>query len=57
MSYHIVFEGCCFALSYSTHIWDAYVAGNLLKIKNPKNEACLSQRENTLNYFETIVKM
>ncbi len=28
MSYHILFEGGCFALSYSTHIWDAYVAEN-----------------------------
>ncbi len=33
MSYHILFEGGCFALSYSTHIWNAYVEGNLLKIK------------------------
>ncbi len=24
-----------------THTWKAYVAGNLLKIKNRKNEACL----------------
>ncbi len=23
MSYHILFEGGCFALSYSTHIWNA----------------------------------
>ncbi len=33
MSYHILFEGIYFALSYSTHIWNAYIAGNLLKIK------------------------
>ncbi len=33
MSYYILFEGVCFVLSYSTHIWNAYVAGNLLKIK------------------------
>ncbi len=33
MSYHILFEGACFVLSYSTHILNAYVAGNLLKIK------------------------
>ncbi len=38
---HILFEGVCFVLSYSTHIWNAHVAGNLLKIKNAKNEACL----------------
>ncbi len=41
MSYHTLFEGVCFVLSYSTRIWNAYVAGNLLKIKNAKNEACL----------------
>ncbi len=36
---------CCLKgftfLSYFTHIWNAHVAGNLLKIKNAKNEACL----------------
>ncbi len=35
------FEGIYFVLSYSTHKWNAYIAGNLLKIKNAKNEACL----------------
>ncbi len=30
MSYHILFEGVCFVLSYSTHIWNAFVAGSLL---------------------------
>ncbi len=32
---HIIscLKGICFVLSYSTHIWNAYVAGNLLKIK------------------------
>ncbi len=34
VSYHILFEGIYFVLSYSTQIWNAYVAGNLLKIKN-----------------------
>ncbi len=38
MSYHILFEGMYFALSYSTQIWNVYVAGNLLKIKNRKNK-------------------
>ncbi len=33
MSYHILFEGIFFVLSYSTHIWSAFIAGNLLKIK------------------------
>ncbi len=33
MSYHILFEGVCFVQSYSTHIWNTYIAGNLLKIK------------------------
>ncbi len=41
MSYHTLFEGVNFVLSYSTHIWNAYVSENLLKIKNAKNEACL----------------
>ncbi len=36
MSYHILFEGVCFVLSYSTQIWNAYVAGNLLEIKIAK---------------------
>ncbi len=39
MSYHILFEGVCFVLSYSTHIWNAHVAGNLLKVNNAKTEA------------------
>ncbi len=33
MSYHVLFEGVCFVLSYSTHIWNAHVGGNLLNIK------------------------
>ncbi len=33
MSYHILFEGAYFVLSYSTHIWNTHVAGNLLRIK------------------------
>ncbi len=42
MSYHTLFEGIYFALSRSTHIWNAYVAENLLKNKkNAKNGAWL----------------
>ncbi len=41
MSYHILFEGVCFVLSYPTHIWNAYVAEIFLEIKNAKNGACL----------------
>ncbi len=41
MSYHILFEGVCFVLSYPTHIWNAYVAEFFLEIINAKNEACL----------------
>ncbi len=41
MPYHNLFEGIYFVLSYSAHMWNVYVAGNLLKIKNAKNEACL----------------
>ncbi len=33
MSNHILFEEIYFVLSYSTPIMNAYVAGNLLKIK------------------------
>ncbi len=32
MSYHILFEGVCFVLSYPTHMWNAYVAEIFLKI-------------------------
>ncbi len=41
LSYHILFEGVYFILSYFTHTWNAYVIVNLLKIKNTKNDACL----------------
>ncbi len=41
MSYHILFEGVRFVLSYPTHIWNAYVAEIFLEIINAKNEACL----------------
>ncbi len=34
--YHILFEGIYFVLSYSTHIGNAYAAGNALKIKKQK---------------------
>ncbi len=37
MSYHTLFEVVCFVLSYSTHMWNAYVAENLLKVKKRKN--------------------
>ncbi len=57
MSYYILFEGIYFVLSYSTHIWNAYVAGNLLETKNRKDEANLQQRQNTFNYFEKITKL
>ncbi len=33
MSYHTLFEGVNFVLSYFTHIWNAHVSENLLKIK------------------------
>ncbi len=36
MSYHILFVKCTL---------NAYVAGNLVKIKKSKNEACLYQRQ------------
>ncbi len=56
MSYHILFKVIHFALSYSTQRWNVYIAGNLLEIKNGKNEACLEQRQNVFNYFEKITK-
>ncbi len=36
MSLHILFEGAYFVLSYSTPIWNAYVAENLLRKKTRK---------------------
>ncbi len=36
VSYHILFDGIYFVLSYFTHIWNAYVAENLLKIKKTR---------------------
>ncbi len=33
MSIHTSLKGIYFVLSYSTHIWNAYVAGNLSKFK------------------------
>ncbi len=36
MSYHMLFKGIHFVLSYSTQRWNAYVEGNLLKIKTGK---------------------
>ncbi len=33
MSYHILFEGVCFVLSYPTHIWNAYGVENLHLVK------------------------
>ncbi len=54
MWYHIVFEGIHFVLAYFTQRWNAYVARNLSKIQNGKNEACLYERQNTFNYFENI---
>ncbi len=51
-------KGIFFVLSYSTHMWNAHVAENLLTIKkNRKNKACLWLRQNTFNYFEKITKM
>ncbi len=53
MSYHILFEGVCIVLSYSTQIWNAHVAGNLLKIKkNAKNEASATSRTGHDNIFK-----
>ncbi len=39
VSYHIFFRGIRFVKLYSTQRWDVYVDGNLLKIKNGRNEA------------------
>ncbi len=41
VSYHTLFEGNYFVLPYSTQIWNAYVGGNLLKVKSRQNEARL----------------
>ncbi len=47
MSYHTLFEGVCFVLSYSTHIWNAYFAGNLLKIKKREKKKHASNKDET----------
>ncbi len=36
VSYHMLFEEINFVLSNFTHIWNAHVAGNLLKIKKTR---------------------
>ncbi len=53
---YLVWSGLFF-LSYSTYIWNAYVAGNLLRIKNAKNEACQKQTHTAFNYFIKITKL
>ncbi len=57
VSYHILFEGIYFVLSYSPHKWNAYVAGNLFNITNAKHDACLKQGQNAFNYSKKITKM
>ncbi len=47
MSYHILFDVVCFVLSYSTHKWNAYVAGNLLKIKKTRKMKHAYNRDKT----------
>ncbi len=37
MSYHMLFEGMHFAVSYSTHICHVNVAGNLLQMEKKKH--------------------
>ncbi len=48
MSYHILLEGIYFVLTYSTHIWNAHVAGNLLKIKTRKMKHAYNKDETRL---------
>ncbi len=47
MSYHIMFEGIYVVLSYPTHIWSAYVAGNLLKIKKREKMKHVCKKDKT----------
>ncbi len=55
MSYHILFEGIFFVLSYSTHMWKAYVGWNLLEIKKTeKMKHAYNKDKARHNYFEKI---
>ncbi len=56
MSYHILFEGVCFVLSYSTHVLNAYVAGNLLKIKNAKTMHAYNKEKTRLIILKRYLK-
>ncbi len=47
LTYHIFFEGACFVLSYVIHIRNAYVAGNLLKIKKTRKMKDVYNRDKT----------
>ncbi len=47
----------CFALSYFTQRWNAYVTENVLQIeKNRNSEVCLLQRQNTFNCIEKVAR-
>ncbi len=49
MSYHILFEGAYFVLSYFTHIWDAYVAEKLFKKTRRMKHAYNEDKARLLN--------
>ncbi len=51
MSYHILFEGIYSELSYSTHMWNAYVGGNLLKRKKREKWSMPITKENQVQLF------
>ncbi len=56
LSYLIFFEWINFVLSYSTHIWNAYIAANLLKIKKEKKKkhACNKDKTHSIIFFHEL---
>ncbi len=58
MSNNIFYQGIHFTLAYSTQTWNAYVAGNLSKIKKPgKIKHAYIKRQYTFNYLEKMAKI
>ncbi len=49
MSYHILFKEIYFDLLCSSHIWSAYVAGNLIKIKKTGKMKYAYNKDKTLS--------
>ncbi len=53
MLYQLLFDGIYFVLSYFTHILNAHVAGNLLKIKKREKWSMLITKIKQVQLFWT----